>query len=505
MSVNHTKFSHSKLLRGDFAFAVALLSLCIGSPPSADAQPPKRDYLYYARTFADTLLATGLDKYGPNATPMWAAVIDARDRKVPIRGVSATNGVRESDRAVGGSNYYHDVITLQVFDQLTKLTGERKYQAAAKDYSRAFLERAQHPKTGLLGWGEHLYYNFYTDTVSVAESRMIDQMAGFQMPHELIEWTPPWPRLWAADPARTRRAIEGLQYHFTGPDPQTNLFNRHAIWNKTQYQKVIMPWIKHTALYAYSYAFLYQQTGDESWKEKSWQIGTMYWNLRDRRTDLVFGCLYHATEPEAGKTASLSNTALYAYWLYKAGELSKSDEMKKQAIALLVAYDKYGWNEEQKSYYSEVNLDGSPIKGAEWSTPWKEGYGTSSLLTLSRVAAYMAARGGADELTAIIEKSLTVTNGKPLPALYSAQNLGEAINANLEGYELTKNKEYLGQAQRYADMAIADLWKDGLFVREKDDPYYEAKLGTGDLVSGILRLHVALSGKEGETKVDWSF
>ena len=472
---------------------------------SQSTQQAKRDYLYYVQTFADTLLATELDKYGPAATAMWPAVIDARDRTVPIRGVPPTEGVRPSDRAVGGANYYHDVLTLRVFDRLTDLTGDGRYQAAAKNYSQAFLERAQHPKTGLLGWGEHLYYNFFTDTVSVSESRMIDQMPGFQMPHELIEWTPPWPRLWRVDPARTRRAIEGLQYHFTGPDSQTNLFNRHAIWNKSTYQKVIMPWIKHAALYAYSYAFLYQQTGEAAWKEKSWQIGTLYWNLRDRRTNLVFGCLYHASEPEAGKTASLSNTALYAYWLYKAGELAASEEMKRQAVALVLAYDKYGWNEEKKSYYSEVQLDGSPIEGAPWATPWKEGYGTSSLLTLSRVAAYMAATGGGNELTAIVKKALTVANEKPLPAVYNAQNLGEAIHAYLEGYELTKDPTYQKEARRYADLAIASLWKGGLFVRQSGDPYYEAKLGTGDLLSGLLRLHESLGDKPRKKAADWSF
>lgn len=479
---------------------VAVLSAGQGS-----ARQDKRDYLYYVQTFADTLLATGLDTYGPASTPMWAAVIDARDRTVPIRGVPPTAGVRSSDRAVGGANYYHDVVTLRVFDELTKITGSNKYQKASKAYSQAFIERAQHPATGLLGWGEHLYYNFFTDTVSVSESRMIEQMPGFLMPHELIEWTPPWPRLWEADPVRTRQAIEGLQYHFTGPDPQTNLFNRHAVWNKSTYQKVIMPWIKHAALYAYSYAFLYQQTGDATWKEKSWQIGTLYWNLRDRRTNLVLGCLYHASEPEAGKTASLSNTALYAYWLYKAGELCASDEMKRQAVTLLLAYDKYGWNEAQRNYYSEVNLDGSPVKGAPWSTPWKEGYGTSSLLTLSRVAAYIAAKGGANELTSIVKKSLAIANGQSLPDIYNDQNLGEAIHANLEGYELTKDKQYLEQAQRYADMAVAFLWKDGLFVRQKGDNYYEAKLGTGDLLSGFLRLHVALNSKPRENSTDWSF
>ena len=472
---------------------------------TAFAQKPANDYLHYVQTFADTLLSVGLDRYGPSTTAMWAAVIDARDRSVPIRGVPPTEGVRPSDRAVGGANYYHDVLSLTVFDQLSELTGDARYRQAAHEYSQDFLEHTQNPETGLLGWGEHLYYNFYTDTVSVAEDRMLDQRAYFMMPHELIAWTPPWSRLWAIDSARTRRAIEGLKYHFNGPDVQTYLFNRHAVWNKTAYQQVIMPWIKHAALYAYSFGFLYQQTGDERWKEKSWQIGTLYWNLRDRRTDLVFGCFYHASEPAAGKNADLSNTLLYAYWLYKAGEMSESEDMKQQAITLLKAYDQYGWNKTEKKYYKDLNLDGSPPEKPQWATPWKVGYGTSSLLSLARVAAYIARQQSLEAMTQIAKKALQVTNAQPLPERYNAQNLGEAINANLDVYELTQEQGYLKQAQRYADTALEHLWKNGLLVRQKDDDYYEAKLGTGDLLVGLLRLHLALNHKESEALVDWSF
>lgn len=469
------------------------------------AQSSEKDYLHYVRTFADTLLSVGLDHYGPEKTAMWASVIDTRDRSVPIRGVPPTKGVRPHDRAVGGSNYYHDVLSLTVFDQLSALTGDTHYRQAAHDYSRDFLEQTQHAETGLLGWGEHLYYNFYTDTVSVAEVRFLEPRANFRMPHELIAWTPPWSRLWAIDSARTRRAIEGLKYHFNGPDVQTHLFNRHAVWNATEYQHEIMPWIKHAALYAYSFGFLYQQTGNELWKEKSWQIGTLYWNLRDHRTDLVFGCLYHKSPTGGGKDASLSNTLLYTYWLHKAGEMADSEEMKQQAITLLKAYDQHGWNEAEQQYYRELNLDGSPPGEAHWATPWKLGYGSSSLLSLGRVTAYIARQDSSEAMRKIAEKALAVANNQALPDAYSAQNLGEAIGANIDLYELTDDRQYLTHAQRYADTAIDHLWSNGLFVRQNNDPYYEAKLGLGDLLSGLLRLHLALNDKKSEASVDWSF
>jgi hypothetical protein len=52
------------------------------------------------KTFADHLLQHGPDNYGPKNTPIRAAILDASDHSVPIRGVPATQGVRPYDRAV---------------------------------------------------------------------------------------------------------------------------------------------------------------------------------------------------------------------------------------------------------------------------------------------------------------------------------------------------------------------------------------------------------------------
>lgn len=102
---------------------------------------------------------------------MWASVVDLTSLSVPIRGGPPTKGVRPDDRAFGGSNYYHDVMTMKVLEALSATTGNSIYQRAVDDYSRDFLRYTQSATTGLLGWGEHLYYDFYRDTVSISESR----------------------------------------------------------------------------------------------------------------------------------------------------------------------------------------------------------------------------------------------------------------------------------------------------------------------------------------------
>jgi len=480
-----------------------LMAQVLAGNQQISGKPKKADYLNYVRKFADNLLEHGQDNYGPRNTPMWASVIDVENFSVPVRDVPPTKGVRPHDRALGGSNLYHDVVTMKVFDALSQVTGESKYEDAARSYTQSFLRYAQNPTTGLLGWGEHLFYNFYIDTVSISESRILDPRDYFGIPHELIAWTPPWSRMWPIDQQATQKAIEGLIYHYNGPDPKVYLFNRHAHWNKAEYQQEVMPWIKHAALYAYSFAFMYDQTNDKKWQQWSRDAGMLYWNLRDQETELVFNCYYHASETDAGKLALVGGTALYSYWLYKASELNNIPEMKEAALSMLSAYDKHGWNEEKQGYFENLNLDATIPEGTKLATPWKIGYGSSSVLVMGRVAAYLYQKEQQEFLREIAEKSARAVNSFPLPDKFTAQNIGEAINLNMDLYQITNKQQYLEKAREYAQIAIDHLWRNNFYLRQKNDRYYEAKLGIGDLAAGFMRIHLADNNQK--SNQDWSF
>jgi hypothetical protein len=95
----------------------------------------------------------------------------------------------------------------------------------------------------------------------------------------------------------------------------------------------------------------------------------------------------------------------------------------------------------------------------------------------------------------------------PMPESYVVEPIANALNLSLDLYDLTGKSEYLADARRYADIGITKFWSNGLFVRQTGDPYYEAKLGIGDLVSGLLRLHLRSTGKGVEkdsATYDWS-
>ncbi len=491
-NIMKTKIMNKRYFAIVISFLITLNSFC------ADKFNEINVYLKVVQKFADQLLKTGTDKYGSRNTAMWASVIDLKTLTVPPRNVPGTKGIRPYDRAVGGSNYYHDVMTMKVFDALSEITGDPKYTNAVKNYSRDFLNLCQNPETGLLGWGEHLYYDFYKDTVTIAENRIFYPRDYFIMPHELLGWTPPWKRLWEINPERTASAIEGIMWHFNGPDTKTYLFNRHAVWNKPEYQNVVMPWIKHSVLFAYSFAFLYEKTGEEIWKKRAKDISRLYWNLRDYNTNLVFNCFYHATNSDAGKIPGISSTGKYAYWMYKTGEILNDADLKEIAKKLLMAYQKYGWDDEKQVFYNSVQLDGKPIESSGKATAWKIGYGSSSLFSYARAATYIAKKEGNKEFIEIARQCEKQIPGSELPEQYTALNLGEAINFYADLYELTNDNYYFNEAKKYAEKGLINFCKNGLFSRQVNDRYYEAKLGIGDLLAGFFRLGII---EEGKTKM----
>ncbi len=475
---------------------------------TAPVAPKPKDYLYYVQTFASTLLNKGLDRYGSRRTALWCAVMDARDLSVPRQNVPFVEGIRPGDRAVGGSNLYHDVATLKAFRVLSDVTGNSRYANAATGYLRDFLTHAQSPVTGLLGWGEHLYYDVYEDRVRVEEAYGNRQYGGLW--HEFLGNTPPWAALWEVDSVRTQKAITGIQYHFFEPEPDTFLFNRHAHWDKAQYQTAdkAQPWIKHTGLYTYSYAFLYGKTENETWLRRAKGTGALYWDRRHPQTGLTLSCI--GDKRPFAQHASLSSMTMLAYFLHKAGRLVPAEETwRAHALAFLRSISHYAWDPAAQMYYSALTVEGKPVADETDGKPlylkaWVSGYGVSSVLNAGRIAAYFARQGNDPQFLEMARRAALIASKEPLPDHFVAENMADAIHLNLDLHELTKEQVYLTNARTYADLAIGKLWRNGLFTRQTDDPYYEAKLGIGDLVAGLLRLHLLLHpGSTSAGAYDW--
>lgn len=495
---------------------VVLMIAFLGYCDRTKAKPPVRNYLPYVQSFADSLLKYGLDRFGSRQTAQWASVIDTRTGAVPRKDVVTVAGIRPHDRAVGGSNAYQDLATIRAFRVLSDLTGREQYRRAADDYLRDVLQYTQSEVTGLLGWGEHLFYDLYEDRVRADSAFALRPNGNGGYYHEFLVDTPPWMEFWRFDTTRTARAIRGLNYHFWTPDAGSFLFNRHAHWDKTVYQPqaISQPWIKHSGLQAYSYAFLYYQTGDPDLLRRAEGSGSLYWNSRNPMTGLTPSCIGDK-RPEAQATA-LSGTALLSYYLVKSSQwVPPTLKFREKAGALLTAAEHYCWDETRQTYRAGKNTDGqgSPPPPGRTNqthlTAWVSGYGTANLLETGRIAATLA-RLDSTELVykRMAERCARAAQRETPPDTLVAENVGDGIHLFLDLYDLTGQPNYLKSADDYAQLAIRHLWRNGWFVRWTGDSYYEAKLGIGTVVSGLLRLHRQQNpptGKAGQSfTYDWS-
>ena len=468
----------------------------------------QKDYLYYVQSHCDNLIAHGKDQYGTKKTHMLASVIDTRDMSIPKADVPATEGTRSHDRAVGGSNFYHDVETIKLLKALSELKGNDKYKSAAVNYARDFFAHCQNPHTGLLGWGEHLYYNFYADSVMVGA---LDQPRD-DIYHEFLAETPPWTFLWEIDTAAVRKAIAGVRYHFRSPTTQSFLFNRHAYWHQqegkeyrglSQYQVGGQPWIKHSGLQCYSFAFLYDKTQNPEWKRWAEGTGSLYWKYRNPETNLTVSCI-DDSRPNA-LYASLNSMSLLSYYLLKAWQLHPEfNQFKEQAETMMKSAEKYSWDAERKGYYSLLRLDGS-VFSEELVPVIHTGYGGSDILAFGRIAAYFYKTTSDEAYKTMVQKVADMLIDTTWPEEFVVNSLADALQFSLDAHELLKDERMLQKARNYADTGIEKLWSGQLFVRQPGDPYYEAKLGTNNFVAGLLRLHLIENNQPSEATLSrWS-
>jgi len=469
----------------------------------------QEDYLYYVKTHCDNLIKHGQDTYGSQTNHMLASVIDTRDMSVPRANVPPTEGTRPHDRAVGGSNFYHHVETIKLFETLSSITDDEKYERTAKAYATDFLKTCQNPHTGLLAWGEHLYYNFYADSV------MVGDLANPRndIYHEFLAETPPWNYLWELDTTAVRKAIAGIQYHFRSPTTQSYLFNRHAYWDKVdkreyrglaQYQVGGQPWIKHSGLQAYSFAFLYSKTENPTWKEWAEGSGSLYWKYRDPETNLTVSCI---DDPRPNALyPSINSMALLSYYLLKASQLdSEFSHFQERAETMIKSAEKYSWDAERKGYVSSLNLDGS-VRDAELVPVIYTGYGGSDIIQFGRIAAYFYQITNDKAYRTMVRKVADLVLQTTWPDSFVINSLGAAAQFTLDAHEILQDERLLAAARGYADIGIKQLWSGQMFVRQPADPYYEAKLGTSQLVAALLRLHLLNNQKTTEASLaKWSF
>src|SRR5205823_5073245 len=124
------------------------------------AEPPASPYIKYVYRYADTMLESGRDVYGPEKSGLFLSALDRHElallkvRPAPPAGIRREDRVGPPWEALVGANPQHDENFLRVLYVLSETSGKAKYREAADAELKWFLEHGASKETGLLCWGE---------------------------------------------------------------------------------------------------------------------------------------------------------------------------------------------------------------------------------------------------------------------------------------------------------------------------------------------------------------
>ena len=153
------KFSHRIFFYSHLFFLFA--GTWSKAEPAGGSPTFKDDYLLLVKAYADAMIANGRDHYGPVSSPLFAAALDRSTLLLADAGTfGSIDGIRETDRSLGGANPLSEIGLYEILYKLSVITGDPVYAREADKAIKYFFDNCQSEITGLMAWGEHLFWDF---------------------------------------------------------------------------------------------------------------------------------------------------------------------------------------------------------------------------------------------------------------------------------------------------------------------------------------------------------
>ena len=274
---------------------IVIIALVVGLMPhlhTCRAISAEREtvYLKTVRLCADAIIKHGRDNLGPKRTAMVLSMLDRKTLRPPEKLPKAPAGIRKVDR----TNQYGSNANLQqnlyiALQHLSRITGDPRYKRAAEDALVDFLRLTQHPDTGLLAWGEHLFWDCQQDAPGT--------FMGPALIHEPKRKLLFFDLLYAAEPERTISYAKGLWEHQIA-DHATGNFSRHARYDVHDPGKD-SDFPKEASYFIDCWSRAWQKTGDRAFLQAIQVIAQRYLGKLNDRDLMDFDS---STLPERNNT-----------------------------------------------------------------------------------------------------------------------------------------------------------------------------------------------------------
>jgi uncharacterized protein YyaL (SSP411 family) len=481
-------------------FIAASIAAPLVARPAAKSGP----YLTGARQFLDTMIEKGTDRYGRKNTPVFCLSLDPETYS-PAKAPDKVDWKYRRNfewlfRDYGyywkshlhSANLIYDQGTIRALYALTESVGDTRYARAADAYLDFFLANCVSEQTGHFGWGEHVFYNVFTDYI-IGGAFGVRSVNKFSYNHEFERWTTIYDLFWPKSPEKTLAEIEAV-YDYKIHDPETFIFNRHSDYYNGRVTSDTLTFVKHSGLFTHAWTFAHLKTGDPKFKQWARKSADLFWGYRNPSTDLVRGCVQRENEPVAPEELSL-----LALFLMRAYQWQSEQLYLDRAVAYLRAYQKY-FKVGPGKYRKEVAVDGTDKKPGEvaelWEGPLRMAKAAALAYSLTGEATFLEL---ADDVvthyttetsfSSVVQRSLVSDE-------IEARNV--ALGTAIDLYEATGNRKYLEKARELAADALRRFLYRGLLVsslqispegdKSARAKVYDGRTGAGWLALNLIRL-----------------
>jgi hypothetical protein len=476
------------------ASAMILLEHSPWIPELRHATPT--DYLQVVKDYAETMLHRGRDTYGIEHSPLFSVTLNRETLQLPseeeleklrrIRDDIKNFGYRNRDRVLKGSNPQQDEDLYQVLYALTEITGDARYAREADRTLEWFFDRCQSPATGLLAWGEHMGWDFRTETIIWKPTLHNGGILLESITHEFGKAWVLWERSFEQAPRACTAFALGLWEHQIH-DHTTGTFSRHAVFTEHRtFPDSEFP--RHGGFYLATWAEAFRKTEDPVFARAITTLVAHFERNRSPQSGMI-----PAVSP--GEIAwPFSNLAL-------AIELGEGAEKVDAALA-------------KKMRACASRTDEIFLKLPHDLTPAGKGFaGTVDYHTLEprEVGGYTGRLNGAEVAVAnncmvryrqsglagyrelVLEAALPyLTTEFDFEFAVSPGAFASTIWLLLDAHELSDDARYVERANHFARQSVELFFGDGSPLPRVNTKYghYEAITGGDTLAMALLRLWI---------------
>ena len=458
--------------------------------------------MHYVKAYADAMLENGRDRYGKEHTPLFAAALDRREMRLGSKeDFGSIPDIRETDRSLGGANPLWEIGLYEILYALTEHTGQVKYAEAADQSLTYFFDHCQSPATGLMAWGEHLFWDFEQEAVGYVKNDY----------HEANAW-PFWEKCYALSPEACWKFALGEWDHQVA-DQETGDFSRHARFlmhgpeTGSDFPRYAGQMIERWAI-----AYGRPENKDRERREELLEalavmVGRMESNMEETETGYL-PALKGADYVWVTSNLELARCLTEALAVVE-GELA--ERMKRLALAqdrnfLKAPHEITEGGGFAVTLHAHTGVPRHRSMNKPYSATWSTGYGFG---THAGVANLLKERMGQlevghQDIAAAYQNLILQAADQYLdtePDTTQPQNpdaFSDVMELMLSAHQLTGEDKYLQRARYFADMGISLFLDDGFPLPKATSQHvhYETITGGPEFMHALLQLAFVLEGWE---------